>query len=218
MGSQKLQVILKTFQMNGGGKNPGELASCQALTSYMVTYMVHWYICSRATFLLYLSSTALFSFSKFAIRACNWGPNHQALMAFQCTKSMTLSRFATNPKTHRETHSTNNKILQPREPPARFPRIPVRNYSFGQTFNLQVVTQCAKFQALYWYNFILTPKYKTVDEKIAHVLNDGVNVRQPDVFTQSSSIYASRWEMEKKATVFQTRNPSRLLYFYIIVY
>lgn len=41
--------------------------------------------------------------------------NHQALMAFQCAKSMAWSRFATNPETQGETHSTNNKILQPRE-------------------------------------------------------------------------------------------------------
>lgn len=59
----------------------------------------------------------------------------------------------------------------------------MRAYLFGQTFNQQVAAQCARFQALYRYNFTRTPKRKAVDEKIAHVLNDGFNVGQPDVFT-----------------------------------
>lgn len=48
------------------------------------------------------------------------------------------------------------------------------------------------------YSFILTPKCKAVDEKIAHVLNDGLNVRQPDVFTQGSSHLCQQVGEEKE--------------------
>lgn len=87
------------------------------------------------------------------------------------------SRFTTNPETQEDTHSTNNEIQ------GRWSRTPVGALSFGQTFNQQVAARHAKLQALYSYDFILTPKYKAVDEKIAHMLNDGLHVRQPDGFT-----------------------------------
>lgn len=57
------------------------------------------------------------------------------------------------------------------------------------------------------YSFILIPKCKAVDEKIAHVLNEELNVRQPDVFTQGSSHLCQQVGEEKNTTMFfQTRS------------
>lgn len=165
--------------MTEGSRKPGELASGQAFTSCMVTYMVKWYFCS-----------VLPSHSTFLIKLCFPSPNSlsEHVIWLSITKPWWLSNaqrawlqidwlWIQRPRERLIPRTTKSSG------PGKQSWTPVRACSFGQTFNQQVAAQRARFQALYWYHFILTPKYKAVDEKIAHMLNDGLNVRQPDVFT-----------------------------------
>lgn len=168
-----------TTDQRGSGK-PGEQVSHQAFTSHMVTKMVDRYFVAD-----------LPSYFAFVIKLRFPSPNSlsERVVWLSITKlcwhfkSKEQILDASEQVCHNPSHAARDTVCQQLTPPATGGGQEHQRASIHLD-RLSINRQWLNMPDFKHYiSFILTPKCKAVAEKIAHVPNDGLKVRQPDVFT-----------------------------------